>query len=226
MPPWLLSRGLRLMDKRLHWEAWYVYICKALVAKAREVGRCKTALPIILGAKEYKIYLAAMTGSTNLINNDELIETPRKNASLFLEPKTRMLTNVGTEIPCGGPFQPRYRNLNGRWIKTSPTLQLAATPIDVAELTEDWDEVMPPDDRELDFTIGGIYDRQAVLDIEEFLQTPGATTGVAISLACSPSTLFLVPWSLVTSSPSWRTSSGRSGASGQISLKSMEDQHQ
>jgi hypothetical protein len=53
----------------------------------------------------------------------------------------------------------------------------------VAELTEDWDEVMPPKDKVLDFSFGGIYDRQAVLDIEEFLQTPGATTGVAISLA-------------------------------------------
>jgi hypothetical protein len=85
-----------------------------LVVKAGEVGRFMTALPIILGAKEYKIYLAARTGSTNLINNDELIETLRKNASLFVEPKTCMITTVGTEIPCGGPFQPKYRNLNGR----------------------------------------------------------------------------------------------------------------
>jgi hypothetical protein len=90
---------------------------------------------------------------------------------------------VGTKIPCGGRFQPRYKNLNGRWIETSPTLQLAATPIDVAELTEDWDEVMPINEKVLDFGFGGIYDRQAVLDIKEFLQTPRVTTGVAISLA-------------------------------------------
>jgi hypothetical protein len=50
-------------------------------------------------------------------------------------------------------------------------------PIDVADLTEDWDEVMPPDNKVLDFSFGSIYDRQAVLDIEEFLQTPRATTG-------------------------------------------------
>jgi hypothetical protein len=105
------------------------------------------------------------------------------NASLFVEPKTRMLTAVGTKIPCGGPFQPRCRNLNGRWIETSPTLQLAATPIDVAELTEDLDEEKPTAEKVLDFNFGGIYDRQAVLNIEEFLQTPRATTGVAISLA-------------------------------------------
>jgi hypothetical protein len=76
-------------------EAWYVYMCKAMVAKAREVGRCMTALPITLGAKEYRAYLAAWTGSINLINA-ELIETLRMNASLFVEPKTRMLTFVGT----------------------------------------------------------------------------------------------------------------------------------
>jgi hypothetical protein len=142
-----------------------------------------TALPIVLGAKEYKTYLALWTGPTNLISNDELIETLRKNESLFVEPKTRMITTVGTEIPCGGPFQPRYRNLYSRWIETSPTLQLATTPINVAELTKDWDEVMPDEDRELDFNFGGIYDREAVLEIEEFLQTPRATAGVAISLA-------------------------------------------
>jgi hypothetical protein len=164
-------------------ETWFVYNCKALVVKAREVGRCMTALPIILGAKQYKAYLALRTGPTNQINDDKLIETLRKNASLFVEPQIRVITTVGTEIPCGGPFQPRYQNLNGRWIETSPYLQLATTPIEVAELTEEWDEVMPDDEGELYFSYGGIYDEEAVLKIEEFLQTPRATLGVAISLA-------------------------------------------
>jgi hypothetical protein len=152
------------------------------VAKAREVGRCMTALPITLGAKEYRTYLAARTRSTNLIN-DDLIETLQLNTSLFVEPKTRMLTTVGTEIPCGGPFQPRYKNINGRWIETSPTLQLTMTPINVAELTKDWDEVMPINKKVLNFGFGSIYDEKAVLNIKEFLQTPRATTGIAISLA-------------------------------------------
>jgi hypothetical protein len=53
----------------------------------------------------------------------------------------------------------------------------------VAELTEDWDEVMPIDEKVLDFGFCGIYDRQTVLNIEEFLQTPRVTTGLAISFA-------------------------------------------
>jgi hypothetical protein len=163
-------------------EAWFVYMCKAMDARAREVGRCMTALPITLGANEYQTYLAARTGSTNLIN-DNLIETLRQNASLFVEPNTRMLTTVVTEIPCGGLFQPRYKNTNGRWIETSPTLQLTTTPIAVAELTEAWDKVMPSDKKVLDFGFGGIYDDEAVRGIEMFLQTPGATTWVAIFLS-------------------------------------------
>jgi hypothetical protein len=52
----------------------------------------------------------------------------------------------------------------------------------VAELTKDWDEVMPSNGKVLHFGFGGIYNNKAVLDIEEFLQTPQATTGIAISL--------------------------------------------
>jgi hypothetical protein len=150
--------------------------------KARELKKCMTAQPIILDTKQYTEYLAIRTGPTNLINNAELIETLRQNASLFEEPQTRVITTVGTEIPCGGPFQPIYRNLNGRWIATSHVLQIATTPVDVVELTKEWEEVKPDDDRKLDFMYGGIYDDVAVRDIEEFLQTPRATTGVAISL--------------------------------------------
>jgi hypothetical protein len=151
--------------------------------KARELKKCMTAQPIILDTKQYTEYLAIRTGPTNLINNAELIETLRQNASLFEEPQTRVITTVGTEIPCGGPFQPIYRNLNGRWIATSHVLQIATTPVDVVELTKEWEEVKPDDDRKLDFMYGGIYDDVAVRDIEEFLQTPRATTGVAISLS-------------------------------------------
>jgi hypothetical protein len=84
-----------------------------------------------------------------------------------MEPKTQMLTTVGTEIPCGRPFQPRYKNLNGRWIETSPTLQLTTTYIDEAKLTKDWVEVMPINEKVLDLGFGGIYNKQEVLDIKE-----------------------------------------------------------
>jgi hypothetical protein len=59
---------------------------------------------------------------------------------------------------------------------------LTTTPIDVAELTKDWDEVMPINEKVLNFGFGGIYNKKAVLNFEELLQTPQATTGIAISL--------------------------------------------
>jgi hypothetical protein len=70
------------------------------------------------------------TRNINTIN-DKILETMHQNATHFVEPKTRMLTTVGTEIPCGGPFQPLYKNINGRWIETSSTLQLAKTPLEL-----------------------------------------------------------------------------------------------
>jgi hypothetical protein len=164
-------------------EAWFTYSCKALVVKAREVKKCMTALPITLSTKQYIEYLAIRRGPTNIITDAKLIETLRQNASLFVEPQTWVITTIGTEIPCGGPFQPIYRNLNGRWIKTSPTLQISTTPVDGVKLTKEWEEVKPDDDRKFDFMYGGVYDNAAVRDIEEFFQTPRATMGVAISLS-------------------------------------------
>jgi hypothetical protein len=83
----------------------------------------------------------------------------------------------------GDPFQPIYRNRNGRWITTNPILQIETIPVDGVELTKEWEEVKPDDDRKFDFVYGGVYGDTAVLDIEEFFQTPRATMGVAISLS-------------------------------------------
>jgi hypothetical protein len=101
--------------------------------------------------------------------------------------------------PCGGSFQPIYRNLNGHWIMTSPILHIVTLPVDGVELTKEWEEVKLDDDRKFDFMYGGVYDDAAVRDIGE-------------------------PWNRATPSPSGRTLSGRSGANGRTSLKDMEDQ--
>ncbi len=154
-----------------------------IIVMARELNKCMTALPIILNTQQYTEYLAIRRGPENAITDAGLIEALRQNASLFVEPQTRVLTKIGTEIPCGGPFQPIYRNLNGRWIMTSPVLQFATTPVDGVELTKEWKEVKPDSDRKLDFVYGGVYDDAAVREMEEFFQTPRATMGVAISLS-------------------------------------------
>jgi hypothetical protein len=194
--------------------------------KAREVKKCMTDLPIILNTKQYIEYLAIRKGPTNMITNAKQIETLRQNVLLFVEPQTRVITTIGTEIPCGGPFQPIYRNLNGRWIATSPTLQIVTTPVDVVELMKEWEEVKPDDDRKLDFMYGGVFDDAAVGDIEEFLQTPERRGALPSLCPASLFTVALGPWNRAISSPSWRTSNGRSGASGRILLKSTEDHHQ
>jgi hypothetical protein len=140
--------------------------------------------------------LAIRRGPENAITDAGFIEALRRNASLFLEPQTRVLTKTGTEIPCGGSSQPIYRNLNGRWIMTSPILHIATIPVDGVELTKECEEVKLDDDGKFDFMYGGVYDDAAIWE----------------------------PWNRATPSSSWRTLSGRSGASGRTSLKDMEDQ--
>jgi hypothetical protein len=66
---------------------------------------------------------------------------------------------------------------------TSPILQIATTPVDGVELTKEWEEVKPDDDRKFDFVYGGVYNDAAVRDMEEFFQTTRATMGVAILLS-------------------------------------------
>jgi hypothetical protein len=122
-------------------------------------------------------------GPENAITDAGFIEALRQNASLFVEPQTRVQTKTGTEIPCGGSFQPIYRNLNGHWIMTSPILHITTIPVDGVELTKEWEEVKLDDDRKFDFMYGGVYDDAAVRDIGEFFQTPRATMGVVISLS-------------------------------------------
>jgi hypothetical protein len=139
-----------------------MYSCTTLIVMAREVNKCMTALSIILNTQQYTDYLAARRGPENAITDAGLIEALRRDASLFVEPQTQVLTKIETEIPCGGPFQLIYRNLNGRWIMTSPTLQIATIPVDGVELTKEWEEVKPDDDRKFDSVYGGVYDDAAV----------------------------------------------------------------
>jgi hypothetical protein len=144
---------------------------------ARGVNKCMTALPIILNTQQYTDYLAIRRGPENAITDAGLIEALLRNASLFVEPQTRVLTKTGTEIPCGVSFQPIYRNLNGRWIMTSPILQIATIPVDGVELTKEWEEVKLDDDRKFDFMYGGVYDDAAVRDIGAFFQNPLSNDG-------------------------------------------------
>jgi hypothetical protein len=127
-----------------------------------------------------------MRGPENTITDGGFIEALRQNTSLFVEPRTRTLTKTGTEIPCGGSFQPIYRNLNGRWIVTSPIRHVATIPVDGEEWTKKCEEVKLDDDRKFDFMYDGAYDDAAVRE----------------------------PGDRATPSSNWRTLSGRSGASG------------
>jgi hypothetical protein len=85
---------------------------------------------------------------------------------------------------------------------------------------------MPSDKKVLDFGFGCIYDDKAVRGIEMFLQTPRATTGVAISLwrqLIHTGYRPLEPGHIFTE---LEDIDGHFGGSGLISLRPVEDHHQ
>jgi hypothetical protein len=156
-------------------KAWFTYSCKALIVMARGVNKCMTALPIILNTQRYTDYLAIRRGPENAITGAGFIEALRQNASLFMEPQTRVLTKTGTETPCGGSFQPIYRNLNERWIMTNPILHIVTLPVDGVELTKEWEEMKLDDDRKFDFMYGRVYD-----DTADFTERYGGSASITI----------------------------------------------
>jgi hypothetical protein len=107
---------------------------------------------------------------------------------------------------------------------TSPILHIATIPVDGVELTRECEEEKLDDNRKFDFIYGGVYDDAAVRDIRELFQTPEQRWTLPSRCPASRSTVTWEPWDRATPSSSWRTLSGRSGASGRTSLKDMEDQ--
>ena len=80
-------------------ETIYVYSCKKKITKPIDLktGKCYKNIPV------------------EMVNNDFLPEI-KNNVTLFLTAHSRILTNVGIEIPCSSKFHVKYKTLTGNWI--------------------------------------------------------------------------------------------------------------
>lgn len=122
-------------------EVLYVYQCRPTLVYAVERLECFQALPV----------RKAVGNSTEL---------------LFLEPLTKRLTRTGIPIPCSQHFVAKYRNREGNWVTTTPYVTKAASP-----------RMLPlnqPDafviDRNLDWAFGGIYTREQLEDLQQYME--------------------------------------------------------
>ena len=100
-------------------EAWYRYQCKQVIVKARNMDQCFSALPVELTSEQALVWWS---------NRGILPGNATASRDLFIEPVTRRLIRVGTPSPCIQEFPPLYQNLDGDWVKVTPTIEYAKAP--------------------------------------------------------------------------------------------------
>jgi len=121
-------------------EAWRRYRCPSITVLATNRDRCYDALPVILA------------GPTRIPNATAV--------EWYMEPRTRILTNVASEVVCSELLAPVYRNKEGGWIQATPAILASAAP---RVLEPDLPKEVDGNEQPLlpDFVNGGIYtDRQ------------------------------------------------------------------
>ena len=93
-------------------EVIYQYLCEPLLVQAVEADQCYESLPVRL------IEESLPEGYVNYF----------KNHHLFLEPLTHRITLSGIPIPCSSQFPAKYRNVEGKWLSITPTLNASPKP--------------------------------------------------------------------------------------------------
>ena len=131
-------------------EALYYYACPAVRVQAVESYHCYNALPV-------------RPFPRGTIPTEEIVVAP----DLFMAPLTHRLTHHAVRIPCSETFQPLYRTERGYWIKATPSLQEAKTPL-TPTVAEPLYTRLP----DLDFSKGGIYTEQELERMETLLEMP------------------------------------------------------
>ena len=159
-------------------EAWYTYQCRPIVVRARQAEECYDSLPVTLAEEDLEVYLAARSSSTQERENGS------KPLEFFMEPHSHRLTTVGIPGPCAPPFTPLFRNRHQRWIAAGGSknrFYLAARPQQLEILAMEGS--FEPMGTEVDYDGGGIYDAEAIRNMELFSQAPRAGHGLAANLA-------------------------------------------
>ena len=93
-------------------EVIYQYLCEPLLVQAVEADQCYESLPVRL------IEESLPEGYVNYF----------KNHHLFLEPLTHRITLSGIPIPCSSQFPAKYKNIEGKWLSITPTLNASPRP--------------------------------------------------------------------------------------------------
>jgi len=133
-------------------EAWRRYRCRKVRVYGLNDDKCYNALPIQAEPAVHR----------RLTNQTDPTEEPEP---LFMEPRTRILTTMASEVACSDILAPIYENVQGGHVSVTPTLITVAKPTILQPETK-----APPENQEglflPDFQGGGIYTAEQLEDAE------------------------------------------------------------
>lgn len=146
-------------------EVLYFYQCLRVKVKALEESLCYSDLPVQR--------LPGEVQRGQVIGQDRVKRDLGKNGTAmgkmeFMEPHTRRLLSFSVEVPCVKTFPSKYRLSAGKWITVDPHVRQAPMPRPMDAPVEIVASLM----RELDMSHGGIYDAEALEQMEVFFGMP------------------------------------------------------
>ena len=146
-------------------ETNYRYQCLPRTVHPVSASRCYNKLPVVLRLPQH---LAAGT-----VLNFSASHT------YFLDPDSRLLSPIASEVPCSALFPAVYQTHQG-WIAVTPDIHQAPSPQPLP--------VQPPRRtegvfREPDYNAGGLYQSDTLEAMQDFLLTPLLREAVTYKLA-------------------------------------------
>ena len=160
--PFLLRDGV---SSTRSGETNYRYQCVPRVVHPVSASRCCNKLPVVLRLPQHL--------STSTVLNFSA------SATYFLDPDSRLLSPIASEVPCSAMFPAVYRTHQG-WIAVTPEIHQAPSPepllVSSPHRTED---VFG----QRDYNEGGLYQPATLDAMQDFLLTPLLREAVVYKLA-------------------------------------------
>ena len=145
-------------------EANYRYRCQARTVHPVSARRCFNKLPVVLRA-------------TRTLGSKSLNFT--HSVTYYMDPDSRLISPVASEIPCATLFPAAYRTQQG-WIVATPEIHQAPTPLPLPLPTARRNESVF---QMRDYTQGGLYESETLAALQDFLMAPLIREAVTYKLA-------------------------------------------
>ena len=145
-------------------EANYRYRCQARTVHPVSAQRCFNKLPVVLRA------VRSLGGKSHNFTD---------SVTYYMDPDSRLISPVASEIPCATLFPAAYRTQKG-WIVATPEIHPAPTPLPLPlPATRRNESVF----QARDYNQGGLYESDTLAALQDFLLAPLIREAVTYKLA-------------------------------------------